>query len=263
MRLQRLLLWLWLKQWREQRYLYSRLDAYGTFSSFQLYEVLCTSYSVSREVESNQDTNSRISIWIFIRYEVLNIEADHCIDWDTGRDWTCQRNPMQIHQRILISIASLGEDTGSQLLYLCRYSMQITSYCSGPQTCPGTTATQQGKRRSCDEWWVSSTNEPYRESFPMHNGMASQSNTNLVRFVKRCVAFPPADGCSILVQQECYYHVARLDMEDGRPQLCLFAFSFPQESHQANGVTSTEIFPPWLRMTALLPEACSLEPRVV
>ena len=190
MRLQRLLLWLWLKQWREQRYLYSRLDAYGTFSSFQLYEVLCTSYSVSREVESNQDTNSRISIWIFIRYEVLNIEADHCIDWDTGRDWTCQRNPMQIHQRILISIASLGEDTGSQLLYLCRYSMQITSYCSGPQTCPGTTATQQGKRRSCDEWWVSSTNEPYRESFPMHNGMASQSNTNLVRSVKRCVASP-------------------------------------------------------------------------
>ena len=52
-----------------ERYLYSSLDTYGAFFSV----VSCTSYSVLRKIEANQDTNSRIPIWIFIRYEVLNI----------------------------------------------------------------------------------------------------------------------------------------------------------------------------------------------
>ena len=90
--------------------------------------------------------------------------------------------------------------------------------------------------------------------------MAIQSNTNLVRSVERCAAsLPPADGCGIIVYQECYYHVARLDKEDGRLHLCLVAFSFSQIPPNKRSHSYRSLFPfSWLNNDRIIAGACGL-----
>lgn len=90
--------------------------------------------------------------------------------------------------------------------------------------------------------------------------MAIQSNTNLVRSVERCAAsLPPADGCCILVYQECYYHVARLDTEGGRLHLCLAAFSFSQIPPNKRSHSYRSLSPfSWLNNDRTIVGACGL-----